>query len=296
MTARPPFPTPRKPRLVVMEKVYNPKGNGGRGHLKVRAVPSFAGPRENDEAFDRRNFRDRDFHSQQTLTRISRVLPRDSEVDIVSSLLKKGGFWAQDIKFLLTEIMSPEQEMMAPGDILLVELQIRGRFEDKFGNAPIELDPSNQAALAAAAEKGIIVIEPAGNGFPNGKDKPYVGVDLASVVWPEDNSRGITGENAICVGACTDDGERLPTSNFGQAVVCCGAGPLGTIDGQTYGGTSAAAAWLAAVAWQVQNRVMATDRPPLSLAEMRATLTSSGVRVPALGVKPDLNTIIGNLR
>ncbi len=275
----------RTPQLFLMESVNDQKD---------ASLAEFRGPSQDNPLISPNRWQEGAAHTESTRAVIEKLLRGKIQgVFVTSMCITKGQqnqFWRDCTSTQICELLKLLNSSIHPGDILLIEQQIWGWFEGKAGNAPIELDPSNQAALAAAAEKGIIVIEPAGNGFPNGNDKPYVGIDLAEIGLETGNGN-ITGQYAICVGACNEGAtERLADSNYGAAVACFCA----VTEGQDYGGTSAAAAQLACLAWWVQWKAMsAPDDPgPLSLNEMRTALVLYDTTDPAHGVMLNVGNII----
>jgi hypothetical protein len=197
---------------------------------------------------------------------------------------------------------------LKPGDVLLLETQTGT-------SGPIELlaGGAEMTAIQAAASKGIIVIEAAGNG----------GRSLDPVFpapW--------TDSGAIMVGASVGDDppasmgqgshERFGSSNFGARVDCfapgvglvtAGGGDLddgGTGAGaanRTYSGafraTSGASAIVAGAAILAQHMNVTATGARLNASQMRALLTQNGRKQGAqdgnIGIMPDLRRISGRL-
>lgn len=180
---------------------------------------------------------------------------------------------------------------LRPGDILLVELQslvVRSDGSTLLG--PIEFHPSVRDAIAKAVAKGVIVVEPAGNGD---LDVGSLGAPWLSDPSDEDAS------GAIMVGAggsglaqpAVDDRARVPGSNWGDRVDVQGVGAgvvtsgysdiSGTAPERSYtacfDGTSSASATVAAAAAVLQGEVIARTGSPLTPAAMREALVSSGL-------------------
>ncbi len=189
---------------------------------------------------------------------------------------------------------------MSSGDVMLLETQTSGE-------APIELAGDFEMdAICAATSKGIIVIEPAGNG----------GFDLD----PDFTGRRDSG--AIMVGASVGDpppagmgAHARGTSNYGARIHCFapGAGLVtaGGNDLDAGGGkktqsytaafrdTSGASAVVAGAAILAQSLTVIAQQPRLDAAGMRALLTRTGVQRRAqdgaIGVMPDLAKVASQL-
>ena len=183
---------------------------------------------------------------------------------------------------------------LSPGDILLIEQQsLAGpRFDGQTGRGllPIEFEKPVFDAIKAATNKGIIVIEPAGNGFENLDDAVYKGVF----------DRRAQDSGAIFVGSGHPEGgvygpgpdrTRTPESNYGSRldvhgwgrfVTTCGYGQLRKEQGPNnyytdlFGATSAAAAMVAGAAAVLQSVVKERGFDPLTPAQMRQLFTSTG--------------------
>lgn len=182
-----------------------------------------------------------------------------------------------------------------PGDILLIEQQsLAGpKFDGLTGRGllPIEFEKPVFDAIKAATAKGVIVIEPAGNGFENLDDPAYKGVF----------DRKVRDSGAILVGAAHPDGpgvygpgpdrHRTPESNYGSRVdvqgwgrfvTTCGYGPLRKEQGTNniytdiFGATSAAAAMVAGAAGVLQSIIKERGLDPLTPGQLRQLLVSTG--------------------
>ncbi len=202
-------------------------------------------------------------------------------------------------------------ELLNPGDVLLIEAQVAvpSRSENFF---PVEIEPLTHAALRIAFEKGIIVIEAAGNGF-NDLDQyqdPVEGFIL------DRQSPDFKDSGAIMVGAASADAshQRLDFSNHGSRIDCFGwgGGIVTTGDGysgreidaytDTFAGTSGASPIIAGVAIIVQAIQQALEGQRLTPEEMRAFLSdpqngTSSAHPPTdrIGCMPDLEKLLTNL-
>jgi hypothetical protein len=156
------------------------------------------------------------------------------------------------------------------GDVVLIELAFAGPSPDAPQlpqHLPADHDPAVARAIRTLVARGVVVVLPAGNGD----------VDLDALPWPS--------SGAIVVGASTGS-----TTNYGDGVDTTAPGwpqPTLATDGGVArtGGTSAAAARVAAVIAQLQGTRRAVGRPPLGPHELRRLLGGAavGVRMAAGG-------------
>jgi subtilisin family serine protease len=167
------------------------------------------------------------------------------------------------------------------GDILLIEDQ--GSLPDLgITQVPVEVQGPVFLAIRDATNRGIIVVEPAGNG---GMDLD----DLAGRPDVQGLGYGTRDSGAILVGASTagEARKRVAASGYGTRVNChaWGEGVFTTGDGwegndrfcyTLFGGTSAAAAQVAAAAAAVQGAHKHAVNQPLSPMEMRNLLVETG--------------------
>ncbi|HTR51567.1 MAG TPA: S8 family peptidase [Kofleriaceae bacterium] len=191
-------------------------------------------------------------------------------------------------------------EALRPGDVLLVELQgvgPRGRY------VPVEYWDDNFDAIRAATERGIVVIEAAGNG----------GEDLDRAVYDRKFDRWHRDSGAILVGAGGpprdgySDRVRLDFSNYGQRVDVQGWGrKVATLDygdlqrcsgadrhytGE-FSGTSSASPMVAGAAILLQSYARAHGKR-LAPADVRQLLRATGTPQVGgddeqIGPRPDL--------
>lgn len=209
---------------------------------------------------------------------------------------------------------------LGPGDVLLIELQ--SQPDEASPYLPIEAIDSARdpvrTAIQDAVRRGIVVVEPAGNGNVN--------LDTASrYPWLQGpDAAGHSG--AIIVGAGgspTDDrgpsdlewtsgsnyGSRVDVQGVGVAVVTSGYGSgegerLGgrgdTAYTACFDGTSSASATVAAAVAALQSQVIAEGRAPLTPTEVRAILRSTGAPQKGrpdrpIGPRPQVAAAIASL-
>jgi hypothetical protein len=221
-----------------------------------------------------------------------------------------------------------------PGGIILIEWQRPGPGSTGVGAAgflPLEWWPDDFAAIAYATAKGMIVIEPAGNGSVSLDDPLYnTPAPGFPATWRNPFNRANADCGSILVGAgapppdansTAPDRSRLPFSNTGASVDAQGWGAgiatLGYGDLQggasedvwytaSFGGTSGAAAMVAGVIATLQGLQLARPKnPPLTPGEVRNLLRQSGSHQqdgPAgaaadhpIGSRPDLAALLGLL-
>lgn len=221
------------------------------------------------------------------------------------------------------------------GDVLLIEHQDKDKVSHL--SVPAEFDEAVYQAVRLATALGIVVVEVGGNGS-EGNDEPELrAVEFDSVKF-EDGSRFIRGAGgrdslAIVVSAVQFDPgsgkyKRIGWAPFGQRVDCHARGegvltcrcdvnvneqnPVADLLGEpgqdvtitprvvaTFGGTSAAAAIIAATAVQIQGIVKNGGHEPLWPEQMREILGNElwGTRpLPdpdrPIGTMPNLKLIL----
>jgi hypothetical protein len=208
--------------------------------------------------------------------------------------------------------------LLSLGDVMLVEAQFSDFLDGPDTLVPVETEPFVFEAIRVATEKGVIVIEPAGNGASNLDN--YRDINGEAVL--NDLMPGFKDSGAIIVGAGVHepphplDIHSSSFSNFGRRVDCYGwdthvvtTGSVtdpGDQDGYTNGpyatGTSAAAAMIAGVCLLVQNLqqlMTPISLPPGKLGpfDMRRLLRDcrNGIASPdPIGCMPNFEKIIPN--
>lgn len=183
-------------------------------------------------------------------------------------------------------------DRLNPGDVLLLEGHFK--LDESMNKLPLELDTRDDvfgAILYAVKEKGIVVIEPMGNGGKN-LDHPIPGI-LSGL-----NTRD---SGAILVAA-SQEGEQgvakaFEGTNTGARADLHAPGASTALmdDNSPFGYTSAAAAIIAGMAVAAQSAYKArTCGKTLNSFQMRDYLKASGL-VPAvsgIGVMPNLARFI----
>jgi hypothetical protein len=216
-------------------------------------------------------------------------------------------------------------DRLRPGDIILLEVQYG---HPSKGWTTVEWWPDDFAAIRYAVNRGIIVVEAAGNGN-NNLDDPVYNTPLGGfpASWSNPFNRGNRDSGAVVVGAGAPppgthgrnhgpDRSRLGFSNYGsmidvqgwgREVTTCGYGDLqggGSEDlwyTDTFSGTSSASPIVVGALACVQGVLRANRRIPLSPARARQLLRSSGSpqtdapgrpRTQRIGNRPNLRQLI----
>jgi hypothetical protein len=224
-------------------------------------------------------------------------------------------------------------DLLAAGDIILIELHRPGPRATGVGQQgfiAMEWWPDDFAAIRYAVDKGIVVVEAAGNGAENLDDAVY---NTPAAGFPADwrnpFNRSVRDSGAILVGAGAPppgthgrdhgpDRSRLGFSNFGAAVDAQGWGREVTTAGygdlqgganeqlwysDTFSGTSSASPIVVGAIACVQGVLAARMRPKLSPARVRELLRSTGTpqqdapgrpRTQRIGNRPNLRTLIAS--
>ena len=209
---------------------------------------------------------------------------------------------------------------LSAGDVLLLEMQVSNDAGDQYW--PVELYDAEFEAIRAATAKGIIVIEPAGNGI-RGEGEGTGDVDLDSPVvrpgetearqWLNPASADYRGDSgAIMVGASRSTVPRTKTvwSNYGSRVDvhawgenittsrCVDDGVGNCVDTyEQFDGTSGASPIIVGAVLSAQGMLTANGRPKLNSVQMRELIKIGGTPTTDpqngnIGVMPDLKALI----
>jgi len=218
--------------------------------------------------------------------------------------------------YSVASAISGATELLEPGDVLLIEQQLWA-----FDNyAPVEVDPATFDAIAIAVQKGIIVVEPTGNG----------GHDLDDPKWGGWFDPAFRDSGAIMVGGGVSPhgggtarswysggssyGERVDVQGWYDSIVSAfngdwgrqyadlfyprtaeepGGDPMQAYT-SAFGGTSGASPLVSSVAAAVQSVNLEFYGEPMTPDQVRSLLMQTGVpqSVDALehniGPQPDV--------
>ncbi len=181
---------------------------------------------------------------------------------------------------------------LGPGDVLLIELQAVVQLPQGgsvFG--PIESIENVRDAVRAAVDKGIVVVEPAGNGNTNLADlgvswlagQTAPGHSGALIVGAGGSDQDATGPSARRRVVGSNYGSRVDVQGVGVGVVTSGYGDgIGGADDRAYtscfDGTSSASATVAAAVAALQSGAKAQNAGAvLRPGQVRALLTETGL-------------------
>jgi Subtilase family len=195
-------------------------------------------------------------------------------------------------------------DRLGSGDIILLEIHRPGprpatAAQPQFGYIAIEWWPDDFAAIRYAVNKGIIVVEAAGNGFQNLDDSIYdqrpagFPTSWTNPFNPQNPSSGavLVGAGAPPSGNWGTDRSRLDFSNYGARVDAQGWGRevtstgYGDLQGGTnqdlwytssFSGTSSASPIVVGALACLQGAVRGQGRPPIGPARARDLLRSTG--------------------
>ncbi len=206
---------------------------------------------------------------------------------------------------------------LSAGDVLLIEAQIPSIADTNWSLVPIEVLDAEYAAIEFATARGVIVIEPAGNGTndldqfcmvsggpkilrrgdPAFRDSGAIMVAASGAAIPHArwNDPIVTnwGTNFGCRVDCYAWGEHVFTATSKMQ-----NGGFTTNSYGEFGGSSSAAAIIAGAALVVQGLMHAKLNVRLGPAQMRAVLkdpatsTASANSNDHIGVMPDLRAIV----
>lgn len=224
-------------------------------------------------------------------------------------------------------------DALDPGDVLLIELHRPGPGASGAGQdgyIAMEWWPAEFDAIAYATGKGVIVVEAAGNGARDLDNAIYNRPDPGFPgSWTNPFNRANRDSQAIVVGAGAPppgthgrdhgpDRSRLGFSNYGALIDAQGWGREVTSTGygdlqggsdeklwytDVFSGTSSASPIVVGACACVQGVRLAQGRSPLTPAEMRSALRSSGSpqqdapgrpSSQRIGTRPDLRALLAH--
>jgi hypothetical protein len=197
-------------------------------------------------------------------------------------------------------------DLVVAGDVVLVEQQIFD--QDRY--VPVSIDPAVADAIRFLVDLGVVVVEPAANGA----------VDLDAETWGGAFSRDADSGSIMVAGGTapggaeeprswesSDYGERVDVQGWEGSIVTTswsdGLTDLAYLDGDprqaytaVFGGTSGAAAQVAAMAAVVQSVSIATTGEPVPPRVLRSWLVQTGTPqtygAQRIGPMPDLRRVL----
>ena len=206
-------------------------------------------------------------------------------------------------------------QQLGRGDVLLIELQAIVDVEGRGPTyGPIESIGSVRDAIRAAVDKGIVVVEPAGNGnmdladmgvsYLQGQTAP--GHSGALIVGAGGSDQAATGPSSRRRAAGSNYGSRVDLQGVGVGVVTSGYGDgLGGADDRAYtscfDGTSSASATVAAAVAALQSGAKAQNAgAALTPGQVRSLLLETGLTQTeqedgVIGPRPQVDLALARL-
>jgi hypothetical protein len=222
------------------------------------------------------------------------------EVRMVSPFLLDG-------TYSVAAAIAGAAQLLEPGDVLLIEQQ--AWVDGTFG--PVSVEPAVWDAIEDAVARGIVVVEPGGNG----------GLDLDEPSWGGWFDRSVQDSGSILVGGGAPPGAREPRAWsprgssygtrldvqgwYGEIVTASGLDEDGYADlwapdatrayTKTFGGTSGASPMAASAVAALQGIRRAQGWGVLTPAEARGALVGVGTPQEGerwIGPQPDLRRLL----
>lgn len=207
----------------------------------------------------------------------------------------------------VTALDGSETRFLRPGDVLLIEAQRWHRTSEADPGVllPLESDPVLHSLIAHAVSLGIVVVAAAGNGGVD-LDGYDLGVDSGSIlVGAADPQLGPRGHVVSHFGLASGSnfGARVRTYGWGASLVAPGGDPTSSgpqVYTDSFGGTSGAAAQIAAAVATLQSALIDAHGGPALGPAARLALETAGAPVvadataesPKVGQIPDLRRIL----
>lgn len=254
------------------------------------------------------------------------IAPSVTVAGVASVWSDASGSWVSDFSnaFMVAE------GLLSPGDVILIEVDLlssRVTMGSIRGGLPVEVFECWRTLIQAAKDKGIVVVEPAGNPECSGSKCDLGELPHKSGETPDRSMNPMDASfedsGAILVGACrpgtnsVGNHELSKSDWWGARIDCYGwvayaytttcydgtdtcQQPADAKDYTMFGGTSAAAAMIAGAAVVIQDWFRTNTGMPATPARVREILrdTSLGVIVETPGddrSMPDLGMIVDAL-
>jgi subtilisin family serine protease len=248
----------------------------------------------------------------------------------ITGIAPEAHFSAAAFSLPTAQVIKAAADKLSPGDIILLEIHRAGpnaNGQGQFGYIAIEWWPDDFAAIRYATNKGIIVVEAAGNGFQNlddpvynnprpgfpaswknpfNRNNPQCGAVMVGAGNPPSGTHGRTqhptwGEVYVDRARCSfsNYGACVDAQGWGWEVTSTGYGDLqGGPDNKLhytdqFSGTSSASPIVVGALACVQGILKARGRIPLSPARARDLLRTTGSPQQAAPGRP-VTQRIGN--
>ncbi len=210
--------------------------------------------------------------------------------------------------YKLAAAIDSATSLLERGDIMQIEQQARG-INREIAALPPEWEPAVFDAVQRAVAKGIVVIEPAGNGGLKGNKAKGASLDSPELGGAFDRKKRDSG--AIIVGGAVPlDASKAPTSNYGSRLDVQGYGLYVTTLGYSdlygagdplrsytaiFSGTSSATPCVTGVAAIVQGTLKAAGLEPFDSRLMRSVLVGTGspdgsIKTQRVGPRPNASS------
>ena len=230
----------------------------------------------------------------------------DAEIGLINPVENNGDY-------KLAAAIDKAATLLDRGDIMQIEQQARG-INREIAALPPEWEPAVFDAIQRAVAKGIVVIEPAGNGGLKGNKAKGASLDTPELGGAFDRKKRDSG--AIIVGGGIPlDASKAPTSNYGSRLDVQGYGLYVTTlgygdlfgDGDPlrsytaiFSGTSSAAPCVTGVAAIIQGALKAAGLEPFDSRLMRSVLAGTGspdgsIKSQYIGPRPNARSAIGGI-